>query len=81
MTETIERMKKEFKRLRVSLDVQPVDGKPDLCRIDGSIGDAAGVYDAHRALNALIQLQSPDIGDSGYQMVQAALRQIGFANQ
>ncbi|HZS46120.1 MAG TPA: hypothetical protein VFC63_13685 [Blastocatellia bacterium] len=74
-------MKKEFKRLGVSLDVRPVDGKPNLCRIEGSIGDAAGEYDAHRALNALIQLQSPDIGDSGYQMVQAVLRQIGFASQ
>ena len=79
MADTFDRIKKEFKRVGVNLTVQPVADNPNLCLIEGGIGDASGIYDAHRALSALEQLQSPDIGDSGYRTVQAALRQIGFA--
>ena len=80
MADLIGRIQKEFKRIGCPLTVEAVDGNPDLCNISGSAMQAEGVYDAHRAHSALENLQTPDIGDNGCRMVEAALRQIGFAH-
>ena len=80
MPDLISRIHKELKRIGCPLTVEAVDGNPDLCNISGSGLPAAGVYDAHRAHSALENLQTPDIGDNGCRMVEAALRQIGFAH-
>ena len=79
MADLIGRIQKELKRVGCPLTVEAVDGNPDLCNISGSPLEVAGVYDAHRAHSALENLQTPDIGDDGCRMVEAALRQIGLA--
>lgn len=81
MADTIERIRKEFKRLGCPVTVEEVEGNANLCSISGAPLQAAGVYDTHRAYSALVNLQTPDIGDDGCRMVEVALHQIGVAHQ
>lgn len=79
MADTIENIRKECKRLGCAFTVEAVPDQPSLCKIDGPGIQSPGIYDAHRALSAFQQLQTPDIGDNIYQMIDVALRQIGHA--